>query len=269
MMTSLLFTGDIMLGRNVQGNTLVFDNFKEILQEADITVGNLESPLCSLPFISGKKYLFSASEDNASLLKSSGFNVLTLANNHIIDCKEEGIKRTREALDKEGLVYVGLGEGRQEVKIVEVDNRKIGFLAYCKPIYFFKKVKGPYVIDSLIAKDVAKASQEVDFLVVCLHWGEEYEKEPSLKQIELAHSLVDAGADIIVGNHAHHIQKIEEYNGGIIAYCLGNFVFDQQFNEDVKKSILLSINLSDEALEYAILETYASPNHVPNIETSK
>ena len=269
-MTNLIFVGDIMLGRKVGKpiNRHIFRNVKDILKNSDITFANLEVPLCDgMEFIGNKKYIFSAKEESAELL--NGFDVLSLANNHIIDCKKEGVISTITALKKNALLFIGLKKNKNKQKpvIIKKNGIKIGFLAYCKDRVYLRNLKiGPYLINKDIIKDVRKAKKEVDFLVISLHWGREYKTEPSKSQEELGKALIDNGANVIVGHHSHIVQKVENYNGGIIAYSLGNFVFDQMFNEKVRKGMILKVILNRNKIrEYECIPTYINDNFEPEI----
>ncbi|MBD3248948.1 hypothetical protein GF336_02785 [Candidatus Woesearchaeota archaeon] len=250
------FAGDIMLGRRVIVNDRLFEDVKEIFTEADIAFANLESPFCDDGnFIDDKKYVFSAKKKYCSLLKSAGFDVVSLANNHIIDCIEKGVTSTTEILDKIGILFTGL---ERKPLIIEKKGIKIGFLAYCKKIRHFKKVKNsPNVIDENILEDIVSAKKDVDILIVSLHWGREYKTEPDAGQEKLAKKLVDAGADIVVGHHAHKVQKTERYGNGIIAYNLGNFVFDQMFNKDVRKGAILKVTADEKGVnDFSVISSY-------------
>jgi len=258
-----------MLGRGVDFDKDIFKNVKELLEKGDITFGNLECPLCEgLDFVE-KKYVFSAKEGCAEILKKAGFDILSIANNHIIDCKEKGIEKTKKALEKNDLKYLGIGKGQQEPTIIDKNGIKIGFLAYCKKQKMFRKLKKiPYIVGENIIDDVKKA--DVDFLVVSVHWGREYNLRPSEKQVELAKKIIDNGADVVVGHHAHIPQKIEEYNKGLIAYSLGNFVFDQMFNSLVMKSKILKIDVDEKGINnYEVINSIYDDNSVPSIETYK
>ncbi len=250
------FAGDIMLGRRVIVSDMLFHDVKDIFTDSDIAFANLESPFCDDgEFIEDKKYVFSAKTDHGNLLKSAGFDILSLANNHIIDCKEKGMKSTMDILCKKGLLSTGF---ERKPTIIKKKDINTGFLAYCKDIRHFNSVRyPPNVIDKNIFEDVASAKKEVDILVVSLHWGKEYKTEPDAGQEKIAKKLVDSGADIVVGHHAHKVQRIERYKKGLIAYSLGNFVFDQVFNQDVRKGAILQVTADKDGIkEYSVLGSY-------------
>ena len=125
-MTNLIFVGDVMLGRNVSSNKDIFKNVADVLKEGDITFANLEAPFYNgKDFVQGKKFVFSAPEEAVSLLKE--FDIVSLANNHIMDCKEQGVNNTVKVLKNYGLLFVGLNEKgeRQKPLIIEKNRVKI------------------------------------------------------------------------------------------------------------------------------------------------
>ena len=130
---------------------------------------------------------------------------------------------------------------------------KIGFLAYClyplEGVIFKEDAPSIAFYNPVNVKEtLEELKKDVDVIVVSLHWGTEYAKSPSSAQIEIAHQIIDWGADLILGHHPHVIQKIEEYNGGVIVYSLGNFVFDQHKSE-TKKSIIFKAKLTKKGVD--------------------
>ncbi len=279
-MAELIFVGDVMHGRKVNRAKDVFEEVKNTLKNADIVFGNLESPLCNgLEFVKNKKYVFSADKRWAVILKSAGFKVLSLANNHIIDCGEDGIRNTTKLLKENGISFVGLNEAnannanekerrgmgerqRQNPLVIEKEGIRIGFLAYCKKKKLFDRFRTrPYVIDENIFEDVKEAKKKADVLVVSLHWGKEYENQPSEEQEETAKKLVDNGADVIVGHHSHVVQNVERYKNRIIAYSLGNFVFDQLWSEKTRRGVMLRVDIYKKGIKkFEEIGTYIDDN---------
>jgi len=165
----------------------------------------------------------------SNTLSQAGFNLVSLANNHSLDCGVDGLKETIEVLTHMGVTPI-LGEP----SIREVKGLKIGAVA-------FNLVDGNPSSVSLV-EAVSELKEVSDIVIVSLHWGREYKLSPSKKQLKLAHELIDAGADLILGHHPHRVQGIGSYKKGIVAYSLGNFVFDQR-DELGKESIILLIRL--------------------------
>ncbi|MFO0631582.1 MAG: CapA family protein [Nannocystaceae bacterium] len=242
----LTFVGDVIFGRYresgydpipEEGNP-VFDEIKTQLA-ADVVVGNLETPLVrSLPEGSpiGSRYRFGASLDMAKHLQRGGFTVMSLANNHWFDQRLDGIEQTPVLLQELGIV--GLGAARRDapvfrVETVEAKGWRVGFVAITTrtnaPVREGMPVL-PYLETDRIDEDVAPVVREAranhDLVIVVVHWGEEYAEAPNSAQVRGAHALIDAGADLVIGHHPHVLQGIERHGDGLIAYSLGNFLFE-------------------------------------------
>jgi len=135
----------------------------------------------------------------------------------------------------------------------EVAGVKIAFVGYNE---FYADTK------EQILQEIVKTKQEVDIVVVFCHWGVEYSKDYTQGQQDLAHSFIDAGADLIIGLHPHVIEPMEEYNGKRVYYSLGNFIFDQYFSEDVRNGlgVKLKIDLETKELSFEEIKFYLGPN---------
>lgn len=161
-----------------------------------------------------KMHVFRGATDYANMLVLAGIEQVNVANNHFIDYNTSGRRSTRQALTAAGVAYSGYGD----VYTVEVGGYKIGFGGIRETIYRQKK--------TIMEEDI-RALQDAgcDVIVYSCHFGTEYERNHNKLQSEMAHQAVDLGAHIVVGHHAHVVQGIESYNGGLILYGLGNFVF--------------------------------------------
>lgn len=240
---SLLFVGDIMLDRDVKksvirnanGNfSFLFQN-ADFLKEADITFGNLEGPVSDIGKNLGNLYSFRMHPAVIPALKEAGFNVLSVANNHAGDWGEEAFADTLRRLTNDNIVAAD-----SELKIIEKDGAQIGFLAFSDV--------GPKWLNFSLAESFGKiikeASEKVDVLIVSIHWGEEYQKQHNKRQEELGHLAIENGAKIVIGHHPHVIQDIEKFKDGLIAYSLGNFIFDQNFSEETREGLALKVIIS-------------------------
>jgi poly-gamma-glutamate synthesis protein (capsule biosynthesis protein) len=240
---SFAFVGDILLagqaGRIMQatGNlNYPFEKVASVLSKADITFGNLECALTGNEVTrnvhqgANKWFCFKTPPKMGKSLVFAGFDIVSLANNHSMNGGEKGMIETIETLNKSGIKYVGGGRNYEEahaLKIIEAKGLKIGFLAYAA-------IGGPAATKNRpgiawpnnIYNEVSAAKSKVDILIVSLHWGIEGTNQPTEEQRKFAKKLIDAGADIIIGHHPHRLQPVEIYKGKIIAYSLGNFVFD-------------------------------------------
>lgn len=258
--TTLLFGGDVMLSRGINDvmrkRNDFFYPFRQIndfTAEADITVVNLESPISSQGENKGSIYSFRADPRAIVGLIFAGIDVVTFANNHTGDYGTEAISETLELLRLAEIDTVGVGvdmSDAREARFLEVNDLKIAFLGATplSPSWLTREDSTPAVApfdEQLMVEDIATARREgADIVAVLLHWGNEYETKHLPSQELIAHHLVDAGANLVIGHHPHVVQEVERYNGGVIAYSLGNFIFDQNFSADTNHGLLLKIVLS-------------------------
>ena len=262
--------GDILLGRGV-GSRLKNENkdfiypfleVADILKKGDIVFGNLEEPITAstrslVGIKQGGKYVLKNDVEAMEGLKYAGFNLFSLANNHILDYYEQGLYDTISILDENGIAYSGAGKNMEEARkpaIVEKKNVKIGLLSYTDmsevtykgnpPLMFIagKDKAGvaprPVKFNDFIKSDIEAVRDEVDILMVSLHWGVEESFEVLKSQREFAYSLIDSGVDVVLGHHPHQFQGIEFYKDKPIFYSLGNFIFDQNDPENQEAFII-------------------------------
>lgn len=253
--------GDIMLDRGVEytikkegKNDFKFPFLKIAgdLKKSDLLIGNLEGPISNRGEKIGSIYSFRMNPESIKGLEYAGFDILSLANNHALDYGRIALEDTMNLLKDNGIDYVGAGFDEKEVfsvKIKEVKGVKIGFLAYTD---FGSKFWKPgtntsgvafFSIEDLekIKKEISETKKNVDILIIFLHSGTEYSKNPTNFQKEFSRACVDAGADLILGHHPHVTQLVEQYKNGWIAYSLGNFIFDQSFSEETMQGTLLEV----------------------------
>jgi poly-gamma-glutamate synthesis protein (capsule biosynthesis protein) len=249
---TILFVGDIMLDRGVEylmrknNNFYPFEKIIQFLRGIDIVVGNLEGPIVKNPPNFGSHSLrFAFSPEVIESLSFSNFNLLSLANNHTFDLGKEGFAETKEFLLKANIDFVGHPISCKEDFLTEKGG--IIFLAFNKTFPF-------NCSDEEIAKIVKKVreSNPGKFLIVLLHWGQEYELKSSISQQRLAHKLIDEGADLIIGSHPHVVQEIEEYKGKLIFYSLGNFIFDQYFSKETQEGLAVGLEIYPQELIYRL-----------------
>jgi poly-gamma-glutamate synthesis protein (capsule biosynthesis protein) len=242
----MTFVGDVIFGRFrgarydpiPEGEHAVFGEVADLLR-ADMVVGNLETPVArELPEKSpiGSKYRFGASADHVRHLSRAGFTAMSLANNHAYDLRKEGLTETPEILEEIGVV--ALGASRLEppsvrVETIEEKGWRVGFVAITTRRNA-PQAEGERQLPYLAIRDVAptvrplveQASADHDVLVVLVHWGDEYAETPSRIQTIVARELVDAGVDLVIGHHPHVLQGFEHRGTGLVAYSLGNFLFE-------------------------------------------
>jgi poly-gamma-glutamate capsule biosynthesis protein CapA/YwtB (metallophosphatase superfamily) len=179
--------------------------------------------------------------------------LLSLANNHTFDLGKEGFSETKEFLLKANIDFVGHPVSCDEDFLTEKEG--IIFLAFNKTFSF-------NCSDEEIVKIVKKVreSNQGKFLIILLHWGQEYQLKSSISQQNLAHKLIDEGADLIIGSHPHVVQEIEEYKGKLIFYSLGNFIFDQYFPKETQEGLVVSLEIYPQKLIYRLfsIQSYLS-----------
>jgi gamma-polyglutamate biosynthesis protein CapA len=238
---SFCAAGDVLLDRGCrtmirrQGYDYLFEGVGDYIRSRDLAFCNLECPLTPRGKRNGNAIAFRADSSYIEVLKRSGFDVFSLANNHILDYGSSALIDTRNILKANGLLPVGAGSNRAEADepvFLTIRGTRLAFLAYvCVPgfgVVAPDKRPSPALADSAsIREGIRAARKQADILIVSFHWGVEYTDRPTETQVGFAHLAVDEGADLVVGHHPHVIQSIEKYHGKFILYSLGNFVFDQ------------------------------------------
>ena len=240
--------GDINLGRNlakqhlVKGDTTFpFDSIVDYLRGADLTFGNLESPIAAETHpIESAGVVFTAPRIAAISLARAGFTIVSTANNHAWDGGKVSVEETMRRLSDQGVLFVGSGFGRsmaQEPVIVRRHGWRVAFFAVTRawnpaPRGFYSHAGADYVAWGdpawiFPAITTLKASHRADLIVVSVHGGQEYVDEPPPYYLTFLKGLVDAGADLILAHHPHVLQPVIRYKGVPIVQSLGNFIFSQ------------------------------------------
>ncbi|HUO75852.1 MAG TPA: CapA family protein [Candidatus Paceibacterota bacterium] len=233
----LLFVGDIMLSRSV-GDAMLrrndfdwpFERIASVTAAADLTFGNLETPISTRGTPHGCGYCFRADPRVVDGLRYAGFDVLSVANNHSHDYGSDAFADTLQYLASASIDPVGYGPA----VVRTVGTTRIGFLAYTYPLD-----------EARITADIAAARPQADVLVVSFHAGTEYETVHNALQERVYHAAIDAGADLVIGSHPHVVQDVERYKGKWIAYSLGNFIFDQTFSPLTMHGMLVDLTVKD------------------------
>lgn len=243
----LAAVGDLMLDRALGYAILngdIYFPFEEVadeLKRADLTVGNLESALGDVGQPAAKSYTFRAPPAAADSVAAAGIDVLTLANNHAMDYGPEALIQALELLSAREIATVGAGNNEESARspfVVELGGLTFAILGYVDvPVevsgfdtrLWSATEESPglaWAEPEHIAEDVSAADKIADIVVVLLHSGFEYLQPPSPAQQHAAQTAVDAGADLVVGHHAHVLQGVEFRDNAVIAYGLGNFAFE-------------------------------------------
>jgi poly-gamma-glutamate synthesis protein (capsule biosynthesis protein) len=255
--STLMFAGDIMLSRAVGDEMQRRGDWRwpflliaDETRMADILFGNLEGPISDTGEDAGAPYSFRAHPRAVEGLTFAGFDVLSVANNHIGDWGRSALEDTLNILNENNIAYAGGGfneEEAHEAKVIEVHGTRFGFLAYTpyasKSVQATTKQSGitAFTVDAMI-RDIESAKQSSDAVIVSLHYGDEYSKEENAHQQKWSRAAIDAGANLVIGHHPHVPQRVERYKEGYIAYSLGNFVFDQTFSQETMNGMLLKVD---------------------------
>ncbi|RAU99800.1 CapA family protein [Paenibacillus sp. YN15] len=259
---SLAFTGDVIFAGNVEtilktnGYDYPYREIAELLQKPDFTIANLETPITIRGEQQQKQYTYRSSPDALPAFKEAGFDVVNLANNHILDYGQDGLLDTLKALDGAKLLHTGAGKNLEEAYrpvIVEKNGIKIAFLGFSHKVpdnSWKAGVNHPGTTQLYDPKQAIKTIQETneqaDLVVVMAHWGEERAEKPLEEHRKMARSFIDAGADLIIGTHPHVLQGLETYQGKWIAYSLGNFLFTTNDHAPSWETAVLQADCSKE-----------------------
>lgn len=226
------------------GADFFFENVREIFENDDFTVVNLEGPLTNLEQTAQKEFPIKGLPEYVDILSGSSVEAANLANNHMRDCGEAGFEETKQILAENNIGYFG----ENNLFVTEKNGVRIGFAGY----------RGWYISDELLEQikndmEYIKAEQEADVAVVFFHYGEERQYYNNKDQERISKYVVDCGADIVIGGHPHVVQGIEIYNGKTICYSMGNFSFGANKNPSDKDTFIyqqtFSLNENNE-VEY-------------------
>ena len=262
-------SGDVLADRLVgdfidrNGGEAVFAKVRPLLETAHLAFVNLECPLSDGGTRDPhKEYTFLGRPALVDGLVTAGIDMVSLANNHAVDFGPAALLDTIDRLDKAGVNHAGAGADAQAARapaLLITPAGVVAFLAFTEIIHpgFPATADGPGISPATDRKKllaaIASADEKADFVIVSFHWGTEYTRQPSQDQRRLAHQAVDAGADLILGHHPHVIQGLELYRERLIAYSLGDFVWDHH---------------SRETGETVVLRVAMTPGEPPSIEAT-
>jgi poly-gamma-glutamate capsule biosynthesis protein CapA/YwtB (metallophosphatase superfamily) len=293
--TTVLVTGDVMLGRRVGDRLAAVGDpaaalrpMADLLAAADLTIGNLESTLsrAGAPRQGGDS--FGAAPSVRQGLRLAGFDVLSLANNHTGDYGPRALVRTVDRARSGGFRTVGAGPDLAAAArpvVVRRNGTTFGIIAFDAigetpaaapdtPGALRLRMQprtGPLDRDDLarVIGIVRELADRVDVVLVLPHWGTQYTHDTVRDQRFVARRLVRAGADVVVGGHPHWVQGVESVDaagGGLVAYSLGNFVFDMDFMQQTREGVLLALRFRGDRLEEARVRPYVvGPDFAPRL----
>lgn len=232
---------------------------RDITSDADITVVNLEAPLVDFCPYHDSGFTFCGRPGFVSALLDAGVDVVTLENNHITNYGPQGVAETEDHLEAAGLVWAD----RYSPAIIDVNGVAFGFVAF--------NGVGEAIDREAMKERISSLAEQAEVVAVAFHWGAEYVTPPATAPgvapddpIEIGHLAVDAGADLVIGNHPHWVQGVELYRDGFIAYAHGNFIFDQMWSYETRVGVIGKYTFYDDELigvEFTpvLIENYAQP----------
>lgn len=273
---TLLFAGDLFLTDILQekydkngASAAAAPELLSVTRSADIFMLNQEFPFGTTgEAVEDKEYTFRVDPKYVSLLPELGVDVVTLANNHMLDYGRGPLKETLEALDEAGILHVGAGQNLEEasaLKTIEAGGWTIGFLGATRVIpehswTASRSNSGLFTTydPTKLLGEIQAAKQQFDYVVVYVHWGIERNTEPEEYQKSLARQYIDAGADAVIGAHPHVLQGIEYYQGKPIFYSLGNFIFANRTYE----TMMAELTITDDGTEVRVIPCVSTANQM-------
>lgn len=271
---TIIATGDIIPARSVNFQTVSrndflwpYKNISEITKNADFTIANLESPLIRSCPLTNDGMIFCGDRRNVEGLVYAGIDAVNLANNHSTNYGREGIIDTENILTSNKIVFFGT----ENLAIINIRGLTVGLLG-------FNNIgsSGGLVQEAnleKIKKDIDFLKNITDIIIVSYHWGTEYTDLPTGWQKELARRSIEYGADLVIGNHPHWIQPVEVYQGKVIMYAHGNFIFDQMWSDRTEQGVIgkyvfYNTKLIDVQFIPIIIRDYGQAQ-IPDVVTSK
>jgi poly-gamma-glutamate capsule biosynthesis protein CapA/YwtB (metallophosphatase superfamily) len=239
---TIVAVGDIMLSGSAKqilrkkGYDYSFSDrtLSMLVMDADLAIANLECPVIKKgTAYKGKEFVFSADPASIRAIKKAGFDMLSLANNHIMDYGEEGLSSTADCCLKSNITCSGAGSDIASARRAGIVKRKgvtYGLLSYSltypEEFWAAPDIAGAaYGERNSVIEDIRNTRGKADIVIVSFHWGAELAECPKAYQIAMAHLAVDSGADVVIGHHPHVPQPIEIYKGKPVFYSLGNYAF--------------------------------------------
>jgi len=280
--TTLLFTGVIVPARCVQAAIdarenpdYPYEEVRGVISQADLAIGTLNATISDYPPRTGcvSTYVLVGGAENADALQRAGFDAMSVATNHIkncglTNCGDRAFFDTLENLRRVGIQPVGAGEDHaaaMQPLILEINGVKFGIVSQGqieRKAFAGETTPGIAVLDETNLRSAIAAAREMADVVVAMpHWGPEDVPMPNPSQRQLARVAVEAGADLVVGNHTHVVQAIQEIEGVPVFYGLGNFVFDQDVDSEHMQGAILLVTFEGERLVgYELIPTHVDPD---------
>lgn len=280
---TILFAGDVTLGYHYEEyvDELVkkgtpkdealawgFARVRDVTTKADLFVVNLECPFTAKGEKIAKNFNFRARPDLVAALAAGGVDVVSLANNHLMDYGPEGLFDTLSTLDQHRIVHFGAARNLAAARtpaVVDVKGIKVAFLGYfflgdrnIEPKEVIATADTPGVagdfsdqaaLTAMVKADVRAAKKKADHVIPFFHWGREGRADPEPYQTALAKAAIDSGASAVIGSHPHVLQPIDRSKGAPIVYSLGNFVFGGNWDPKDKRTALVELTVTKAAVQ--------------------
>jgi poly-gamma-glutamate synthesis protein (capsule biosynthesis protein) len=282
---SLVAVGDLQLGDSsvcvgfgfnsrysARGLEPVLTDTRALFGGADIVFGNLECTLSGAGLDPGRWHSaqMRGTPSFARQLREAGFTVLNVANNHAVQHGASSFEETLAILRAAGIAPCGVrgteGWCSAPVIVPVGPSLRVGVLGYCHRPRQYGTGDPPYAegtLDDMLG-DVSRLKTMVDYVVVSLHWGEEFVPQPSRGEVRQGRALVEAGASLILGHHPHVLRPVHRYRQGLIAYSLGNFVADMVWHEPLRRGAVLACTVGEEGVRRAeVTRTRIDEGFVP------
>ena len=283
--TRLLFAGDVYLSDHVLEaydaaggiDGVLSQDYQAEIQAADFFMTNEEFPFSTRGTPApDKQFTFRVHPEKVKLMQEMGIDLVTLANNHALDYGRDAMLDTIDTLDHAGIRHVGAGKNLAEARkpdVVELNGRTFAFIGATRVYPEADWAAGTdsagmfsaYDGGAQLAEEVKAAKQQADYVIAYVHWGIEREETPNEVQKSIAHRLVDAGADLVVGAHPHVLQGIEYYQGVPIAYSLGNFVF----GSSIPSTALLQADVDDEGIRLRLIPGTSAAGYTRKLDDAE
>ena len=239
---TFVFAGDLMPDRGIRnaiekkGIEPLFQHLPYDFNAVDYAVANMECAVCDSSIEKeNKKFAFRANPEWMGGIRKHGINIVSLANNHSSDYGDRGLLQTLDCIRKSDMYAIGANKNRAWAGVpLLISKGKIKVALFSSSLL---KSDSRYMCHASVAElekriRIYKANHPCTVMILLLHWGVEGKEKPENEQVQNAHSLINAGVDVIVGTHPHVVQPIEQYKKGLILYSLGNFIFDNQHSPE-------------------------------------
>lgn len=287
--TTLSFVGDVSLAdnwyimpkydeRNKRIYGILSEEVVNIMTKSDVMVVNNEFTISNRGTkIPNKLYTFRASPSRLNIYKEMGVDLVTLANNHVYDFGEDAFNDTLDSLKEYNIPYIGAGRNIEEAKkpyYFIVNGYKIGFVNATRAEKYILTPEATETTSgvlrcyepTILKEVIQETKKQSDYVIALVHWGKEDSSELEPSQLETSKMYIDAGADVIVGSHAHTLQGIDFYHDKAIIYNLGDFIF----NNETKDTGILQIKITqDGELKYYFLPCKEKEEYTYLLETQE